>query len=45
MARQNQVGPEALVEAELDSTLVDAQLPPVQDLVTQVTAHRATLPA
>ena len=45
VARQNQVGPEALVEAELDSTLVDAQLPLVQDLVTQVTAHRATLPA
>lgn len=45
VARQNQVGPEALVEAELDSTLVDAQLPLVQDLITQVTAYRATLPA
>lgn len=45
VARQSQVGPEALVEAELDSILVDAQVPLVEDLVTQVTAHRATLPA
>jgi hypothetical protein len=45
LARQNQQGPEALVEAELDATLVDAQLPLVQDLIAQVTAHRATLPA
>jgi len=45
LARQSQQGPEALVEAELDATLVDAQLPLVQELVAQVTAHRATLPA
>ena len=45
LARQSLQGPEALVEAELDATLVDAQLPLVQDLVAQVTAHRATLPA
>lgn len=45
LARQSQTGPEALVESELDSTLVDTQLPLVQDLLTQVTALRATLPA
>ncbi len=44
LARQNQTGPEALVEAELDAALVDAQLPLVQDLIAQVTALRATLP-
>ncbi|MDB5268294.1 MAG: hypothetical protein JWP58_1334, partial [Hymenobacter sp.] len=45
MARQSQVGPEALIEAELDSALVDAQLPLVEELIALVTAHRATLPA
>jgi len=45
LARQSQQGPEALVQSELDAALVDAQLPLVQDLVTEVTAHRATLPA
>ena len=43
VARQNQVGPEALVESELDSTLVDVQLPVGADFIAQVTAHRATL--
>ena len=43
VARQNQQVPEALVESELESALVDTQLPLVQDLITQVTAHRATL--
>jgi hypothetical protein len=45
LARQSQQGPEALVASELDAALVDAQLPLVQDLVTQVSAHRGTLPA
>ena len=45
VARQNQQGPEALVEAELDSALVDVQLPVGNDFVALVTAHRATLPA
>lgn len=45
LARQSQQGPEALVEAELDATLVAVQLPLVQALLTQVTAHRATLAA
>ncbi len=45
MARQNQVGPEALVESELDSALVDVQLPVGDDLIARVTAHRATLSA
>ena len=45
LARQSQQGPEALVEAELDAALVDTQLPLVQDLVAQVSTHRATLPA
>jgi hypothetical protein len=43
VARQGVTGPEVLVESELDSTLVDLQLPAVQDLLDQVAAHRATL--
>ncbi len=45
LARQSQQGPEALIGSELDAALVDAQLPLGQDLIAQVTAHRATLPA
>ncbi|MDQ2771120.1 MAG: hypothetical protein M3Y54_11550 [Bacteroidota bacterium] len=44
VARQGQSGPEALVESQLDQALVDLQLPEVQSLIDQVTAHRATLP-
>lgn len=44
LARQGQVGPEALVESQLDQALIDVQLPEVQRLIDQVTAHRATLP-
>jgi ABC-type transport system involved in Fe-S cluster assembly fused permease/ATPase subunit len=45
VARQGTTGPEVLVESELDSTLVDVQVPAVQDLLTQVAAHRLTLSA
>ena len=45
VARQGQVGPEALVESQLDSHLVDVQTAPVQDLLDQVAAHRLTLSA
>lgn len=45
LARQSQQGPEVLIEAEAESGLVDIQVPFIQDLVTQVTAHRATLSA
>ena len=43
VARKGQTGPEALVESQLEQTLIDLQLPEVQSLITQVTAHRATL--
>lgn len=43
VARQGLVGPEALVESELDAYLVDVQTPTVQDLLDQVAAHRLTL--
>ncbi|SHJ52886.1 hypothetical protein SAMN02745146_3360 [Hymenobacter daecheongensis DSM 21074] len=45
LARQNQQGPEALIEAEAEGGLVDVQVPLIEDLITQVTAHRATLSA
>ena len=45
VARQGEVGPEALVESEFDAALVDVQLPEGQSLIDQVTAHRATLKA
>ena len=45
LARQNETGPEVLVEAEAEAGLVDIQVPLIQDLITQVTAHRATLSA
>jgi hypothetical protein len=43
VARQGQVGPEALVESELDGYLIDLQVPGVQDLLDQVARHRLTL--
>jgi hypothetical protein len=45
LARQGEVGPEALVESEFDAYLVDVQMPAVQDLLDQVAAHRLTLRA
>ena len=45
VARRSQTGPEVLIESQLDQSLVDLQLPEVQTLITQVTAHRATLPS
>ena len=45
VARQGVTGPEVLVESELNSTLVDVQVPEVQDLLAQVAAHRLTLSA
>ncbi|MCB2410844.1 hypothetical protein [Hymenobacter lucidus] len=43
LARQGQVGPEVLIEAEAESGLVDIQVPFIENLITQITAHRATL--
>jgi hypothetical protein len=43
LARQKKVGPEKLVMYELSQALLDPQIPVVQDLIAQVTAHRATL--
>ena len=43
VARQGKVGPEKLVVRELEQALLAPQVPLVQDLITQVTAHRATL--
>ena len=45
IARQGQVGPEALVKSQLDQALIDLQLPEVQTFITQVTVQRATLPS
>ena len=45
LARQSQQGPEALVEAEADAALIEAQSALVQELIAQVTAHRAALAA
>ncbi|MCB2409141.1 hypothetical protein [Hymenobacter lucidus] len=45
MRRQTKSGPELLVERELEKALLEPQLPIVQDLITEVTAHRATLTA
>ena len=45
LARQNEVGPEVLVEAEAEAGLVDIQVPFIQNLITKVTDHRATLSA
>ncbi|GAA4350414.1 hypothetical protein GCM10023185_08080 [Hymenobacter saemangeumensis] len=43
LSRQRRVGPEKLVERELEQALLTPQLPLVQDLIAQITAHRATL--
>ncbi|PJJ54421.1 hypothetical protein [Hymenobacter chitinivorans] len=45
LARQNQVGPEVLVEAEAEAGLIDIQVPFIQNFIAKVTAHRATLSA
>jgi hypothetical protein len=45
VSRQGKVGPEKLVARELEQALLDPQVPIVQDLITQVTAHRAPLTA
>ncbi|MBC8085488.1 MAG: hypothetical protein H7Z21_19990 [Hymenobacter sp.] len=45
LARQGEVGPEKLVGRELEQALLDPQIPIVDDLIVQVTDHRATLPA
>ena len=43
VSRQGAVGPEKLVEQELEQALLDPLIPIVQDCITQVTTHRATL--
>ena len=45
VARQVQSGPNKLIEREVNQALIAVQVPVVQDLITQVTAHRATVPA
>lgn len=45
LARQGEVGPEKLIERELAQAPLEPQIPIVQDLIVQVTAHRATLPS
>ncbi|UOQ53577.1 hypothetical protein [Hymenobacter cellulosivorans] len=45
LARQNQQGPEALIEAEAEAGLVDIQVSFIEDFIAKVTAHRATLSA
>src|SRR4051812_21235991 len=45
VSRQGKVGGEKLVELELGQALLEPQLPVIDDLVAQVTAHRATLSA
>ncbi|WP_046242302.1 hypothetical protein [Hymenobacter terrenus] len=43
VARQQQSGSNKLLERELNQALIAAQVPVVQDLIAQVTAHRATV--
>lgn len=45
VARQNKAGGEKLVARELNQALLEPQVPIVDDLTAQVTAHRATLSA
>jgi len=45
VSRQGKAGGEKLVERELGQALLEPQLPIIDDLVAQVTAHRATLSA
>lgn len=45
VSRQGKAGGEKLVARELGQALLDPQLPIIDDLVAQVTAHRATLSA
>lgn len=42
-SRQGKVGPERLVEREFEQALLPPQVTVAQDLIAQVTAHRATL--